>query len=70
MPRGVGSLVGARGPRGDRPAAALHHDLADCAAEIVFAGHTHQSTDRCIGAVRAVNLGSVSNPTTDHLRAS
>jgi putative phosphoesterase len=41
--------------------------LADCDADIVFAGHTHDVTDRVIGGVRAVNLGSVSNPTRgDH----
>jgi len=41
------------------------HDLADllagCEADVVFAGHTHDATDRVIGGVRAVNLGSVSN---------
>ena len=37
--------------------------LAGCDADIVFAGHTHDVTDRTIGAIRAVNLGSVSNPT-------
>lgn len=36
----------------------------------MFAGHTHQPTDRQVGGVRAVNLGSVSNPITDDLRAS
>jgi predicted phosphodiesterase len=49
---------------------ALHRDLADAEANIVFAGHTHQPTDRVVGRVRAVNLGSVSNPITDDLRAS
>jgi hypothetical protein len=39
-------------------------------AHLVFAGHTHQPTDRAVGRVRAVNLGSVSNPITDDLRAS
>ena len=33
-------------------------------------GHTHRPTDRWIGAVRAVNGGSVSNPTTDERRAT
>jgi predicted phosphodiesterase len=37
--------------------------LDGCDADIVFAGHTHDVTDRVIGDVRAVNLGSVSNPT-------
>jgi predicted phosphodiesterase len=36
--------------------------LVDCDADLVFAGHTHDVTDRMVGAVRAVNLGSVSNP--------
>ena len=36
----------------------------------MFAGHSHQPTDRVVDGVRAVNLGSVSNPITDDLRAS
>ena len=48
----------------------LRDDLAGTDADIVFAGHTHQPTDRVVGRVRAVNLGSVSNPITDDLRAS
>ena len=48
----------------------LRADLATANADIVFAGHTHQPTDRKIGAIRAVNLGSVSNPIIDDLRAS
>ena len=35
----------------------------ECGADVVFAGHTHDVTDRLVGGVRAVNLGSVSNPT-------
>jgi hypothetical protein len=31
-------------------------------ADIVIGGHTHDMTDRMVGAVRAINLGSVSNP--------
>lgn len=49
---------------------ALGADLVGADADLVFAGHTHQSTDRVIAGVRAVNLGSVSNPITDDLRAS
>jgi diadenosine tetraphosphatase ApaH/serine/threonine PP2A family protein phosphatase len=45
-------------------------DLRPAAADIVCAGHTHRPTDRWIGDVRAVNLGSVGNPMTDDLRAS
>jgi predicted phosphodiesterase len=48
----------------------LRQDLAGADAQLVFAGHTHQPTDRHVGEVRAVNLGSVSNPITDDLRAS
>jgi predicted phosphodiesterase len=48
----------------------LRQDLAGAEAHLVFAGHTHQPTDRHVGDVRAVNLGSVSNPITDDLRAS
>jgi predicted phosphodiesterase len=48
----------------------LRRDLDGCDAELVVAGHTHQPTDRMVGDVRAVNLGSVSNPITDDLRAS
>jgi putative phosphoesterase len=53
-----------------RPTAELRAVLAGADAQVVFAGHTHQPTDRVVGEVRAVNLGSVSNPITDDLRAS
>ncbi len=53
-----------------RDEAELRRDLADAKAQLVFAGHTHQPTDRYVDEVRAVNLGSVSNPVTDDLRAS
>lgn len=49
---------------------ALCRDLARTHAHLVFAGHTHQPTDRVVAGVRAVNLGSLSNPITDDLRAS
>jgi predicted phosphodiesterase len=49
---------------------ALRRDLDGAGADLVFAGHTHQPTDRVVAAVRAVNLGSLSNPITDDLRAS
>lgn len=39
-------------------------------ADVVCGGHTHRPTDRRAGGVRAVNLGSVSNPITPDLRAS
>jgi predicted phosphodiesterase len=54
----------------DRLEADLGEALAGAGADIVFAGHTHQATDRRLGDVRAVNLGSVSNPITDDLRAA
>jgi len=53
-----------------RPTAELRAALAGADAQVVFAGHTHQPTDRVVGGIRAVNLGSVSNPITDDLRAS
>jgi predicted phosphodiesterase len=53
-----------------RPEDELAAAFAGADADVVIAGHTHQPTDRRIGAVRAVNLGSVSNPVTDDLRAS
>lgn len=53
-----------------RDAAELAEDLDGCHADVVFAGHTHQPTDRVVGGVRAVNLGGVSNPIVDDLRAS
>ena len=39
-------------------------------ADVICGGHTHQATDRQLGATRAINLGSVSNPITSDLRAS
>lgn len=53
-----------------RDEAELQEELADAQAHLVIAGHTHQPTDRYVDEVRAVNLGSVSNPITDDLRAS
>lgn len=53
-----------------RGEADLRHDLEGADADLVCAGHTHQPTDRLVDGIRAVNLGSVSNPITDDLRAS
>src|SRR5258708_6159379 len=39
-------------------------------ADLVLGGHTHRPFDQMIGTVRAVNLGSVSNPVAPDLRAS
>ena len=44
--------------------------LAGADADVVCGGHTHLPTDRRIDAMRAINLGSVSNPITPDLRAS
>ena len=44
--------------------------LAGCDADIVFAGHTHRAGRPAGRSVRAVNLGSVSNPVPPDLRAS
>jgi predicted phosphodiesterase len=52
------------------PDAELAGLLRDVDADVVCGGHTHQPTDRRAGAVRAVYLGSVSNPMTADLRAT
>ena len=44
--------------------------LAGAEADLVCGGHTHRPVDRRVGAVRAVNLGSVSNPVEGDHRAS
>jgi predicted phosphodiesterase len=54
----------------NRSAVELINAFAGVDADIVVAGYTHQPTDRMVGNVRAVNLGSVSNPITADLRAS
>ncbi|CAN5913370.1 hypothetical protein BH23ACT2_BH23ACT2_10540 [soil metagenome] len=61
---------GGAGITPDRPEADLGAALAGLDVDIVCAGHTHQPTDRRVGGIRAVNLGSVGNPITDDLRAS
>jgi hypothetical protein len=48
----------------------LREALEPVASGMVLAGHTHRATDRRVGPIRAVNLGSVSNPITDDLRAT
>ena len=50
--------------------AALRGLVAGCAADLVCVGHTHWPLDRQVDGVRVVNLGSVSNPWADDLRAS
>lgn len=44
--------------------------VAGAEADIVFAGHTHWPVDRTADSIRAVNLGSISNPLPPDLRAS
>jgi putative phosphoesterase len=44
--------------------------LSGCQADLVLVGHTHVPLDVTVDGIRAVNLGSVSNPVTDDLRAS
>jgi predicted phosphodiesterase len=38
-------------------------------ADLIIVGHTHQPLDRTVHGVRVVNLGSLSNPATNDLRA-
>ena len=58
-------------PAGDETLASRLHG---CVAGVVAAGHTHRPMDRTVttnsGPVRIVNVGSVSNPSGDDLRAS
>ncbi len=78
LPDGTRALAVHASPRSDdgpgidprATDAELAELLAGCDADIVFAGHTHRPFDRVVGAVRAVNLGSVSNPVPPDLRAS
>lgn len=44
--------------------------LVGCDADVVVAGHTHEPFDRRVGAVRVVNLGSVSLPKGEDRRAT
>jgi predicted phosphodiesterase len=44
--------------------------LANCDADLICAGHTHEPVLRSIEGIRAVNLGCVGNPTMPDLRAS
>ncbi len=53
-----------------RPDVELRAEMVDANADIIVTGHTHQATDRFVGATRLLNGGSVSNPITDDHRAS
>ena len=48
----------------------LEQRLASCQADVVIVGHTHVPLDRQVGKIRAINLGSVSNPVTPGLQAT
>ena len=50
--------------------AQLERRLEGCEADLVIAGHTHIPLDRQVGRIRAINLGSVSNPVTPSLGAT
>jgi len=49
--------------------AELRAALAGCAADLVFAGHTHIPMDLTVDGVRVFNLGSVSNSPVEDQRA-
>ena len=48
----------------------LQRRLAGCQADLVLVGHTHVPLDRHVGGIRAINLGSISNPVTPGLEAT
>jgi predicted phosphodiesterase len=48
----------------------LRQMLVGCDADLVLVGHTHKPSDRTVGGVRVVNVGSVSNPPPADRRAS
>lgn len=57
----------------------IHPDLNDdellalvesAEADLICVGHTHRPLERVVNGIHVVNLGSVSNPVTDGLRAS
>ena len=78
LPDGIRVLgVHASPGRDDGPGIQLKHSdgelerrLAGCEADVVIVGHTHVPLDRQVGRIRAINLGSVSNPVTSGLQAT
>lgn len=69
---GVHAAPGTDDGAGFKPgmdAAQMVAQLADCAADLVIVGHTHQRLDEQVGDVHLINLGSVSNPVGGDLRA-
>ena len=72
-------LLGVHASPGSDDGPGITPDIADAElevllqgseADIVCGGHTHQATNRRVGGMQAVNLGSVSNPMTSDLRAT
>lgn len=49
--------------------AQMADQLAGCDAELVFVGHTHMRMEEQVDDTLLINLGSVSNPVGDDLRA-
>ncbi len=49
--------------------AQMAEQLAGCEADIVFVGHTHQCMEEQVEDTLLINLGSVSNPVGNDLRA-
>ncbi len=47
----------------------LNARFADCDADVVFVGHTHEALERNVGTLRVFNPGSVSLPQPPDLRA-
>lgn len=53
----------------DQSDAELAGVVAGADADLLIVGHTHEPLDRTLNSVRAWNLGSVSNPETEDVRA-
>jgi predicted phosphodiesterase len=49
---------------------ALQTAYKGCDADVILGGHTHWVHERMVNGIRAVNIGSVSNPWAEDLRAS
>ena len=78
LPDGT-KLLGVHSSPGTDDGDGLHDGLSDeqlavlvenAGTDLVFVGHTHRPLDREVGNIRVVNLGSVSNPLTEDIRAS
>jgi predicted phosphodiesterase len=53
----------------DQSDAELGEVIGGADADLLIVGHTHEPVDRTLNGVRAWNLGSVSNPDTNDVRA-